>query len=73
MHRTLLLSLEEQKNIDMIYLDDNGNLTQRIVKVLEIQEHYIKAFCFLRKGKRTFKLDNILSVSKIRRSRKVGA
>lgn len=73
MNRTLQMSLEEEKCIDMIYINQQGEFTQRIIKVLEIQEHYIKAFCFMRKGKRTFKKENILSVSMIRSHRKVGA
>jgi predicted DNA-binding transcriptional regulator YafY len=72
-NRTLLLSLEEQRCIDMIYINNNGEITQRMIKVLEIQEKHIKAFCFMRKGKRTFKKENVLSVSVIRSNRKVGA
>lgn len=73
MNITLRMSLEEETCIDMIYMNQQGELTQRIIKVLEIQEHHIKAFCFMRKVKRTFKKENILSVSMIRSQRKVGA
>lgn len=73
MNRTLRMSLEEEKCIDMIYMNKRGELTQRIIKVLEIHEHHIKAFCFMRKEKRTFRKENILSVFMIRSQRKVGA
>lgn len=73
MNRTLQMSLEEEKCIDMIYMNKCGELTQRIIKVLEINEDHIKAFCFLRKEKRTFRKENILSVFMIRSQRKVGA
>lgn len=56
-------ALLEQTPIEIIYMSQNGVLTQRLIKIIEINENTIKAFCLLRKRKRTFKLENILSAS----------
>lgn len=51
----------------MIYIGLNGQISQRMIKVLEIHPDYIKAYCFLRREKRTFRINNILSIDTIRR------
>ncbi len=47
--------------IEMIYMANNGSITQRNIMVMEIAEKSIIAFCYLRQTKRTFLLQNILS------------
>ncbi|MFS0862833.1 hypothetical protein [Fredinandcohnia sp. 179-A 10B2 NHS] len=53
----------ENTPIEIIYMSQNGILTQRFIKVIEINDQSIKAYCLLRGNKRTFKIDNILSAA----------
>lgn len=69
MKQLLHRSMDENMSLEMIYLGNDGKVTQRIIKVLEIHPDYIKAYCFLRHKKRTFRLSNILSIDMIRRRR----
>ncbi|CAH0344519.1 hypothetical protein BCI9360_00775 [Bacillus sp. CECT 9360] len=61
MKTMLLLSLEEGTPLEIIYLSEKETISQRRISVLEIEGEYIRAFCFLRQMKRTFKIPNILS------------
>ncbi|WP_071393942.1 hypothetical protein [Bacillus tuaregi] len=60
-------SLSEQVPIEMIYLSDKQQFTQRKIVVKQVDDDYIKAFCLLRGQTRIFKRDNILSIMPIRR------
>lgn len=60
-------SKEQQMPIEIIYLSEKWELTQRTVIVNEVREKYIKAFCFSKQQVRIFKLDNILSAAKPKR------
>lgn len=53
----------ENTPIEIIYMSQNGILTQRFIKVIEINDQSIKAYCLLRGKKRTFKIENILSAA----------
>ena len=55
-------SIEENIPLEMIYLADNQELSQRKLIVKEVNDEYIRAFCLLRKQMRTFKRENILSI-----------
>jgi len=56
-----LRSIENKEKIIIFYMDSNNNVTERYIRVLNIKENYILAYCYYRKQVRTFKLDNILS------------
>lgn len=58
----LKASLEKQMVITIIY-QKGIEITERKIKVLEISEDKIKAFCYLRRETRVFKKENILSAS----------
>ncbi|MEH7122130.1 hypothetical protein V7127_02675 [Bacillus sp. JJ1773] len=63
----LLLRAEETGEIlELIYMSDKQKLSQRTVMVLEVHQDSIKAFCFMRRMPRIFKLDNILSIAPAR-------
>ncbi|MFA1818988.1 hypothetical protein ACDX78_02090 [Virgibacillus oceani] len=53
--------------LEMIYIDDDNNLTQRFIRVLDKHENSILAYCYYRKKVRTFKMENILSLQKASR------
>lgn len=55
-------SIEENLPLEMIYLAENQELSQRKLIVKEVNDEYIRAYCLLRKQIRTFKRDNILSI-----------
>ncbi|MGG3469862.1 hypothetical protein ABES02_20545 [Neobacillus pocheonensis] len=55
-------SIEENIPLEMIYLAENKELSQRTLIVKEVTEEYIRAYCLLRKQIRTFKRENILSI-----------
>ncbi|MEA4962645.1 hypothetical protein [Lutispora sp.] len=58
----LKASLERGSIITIIY-NGKSEMSERNIKVLEMQEDKIKAYCYLRKQVRNFKLENILSAS----------
>ncbi|KOP84133.1 hypothetical protein ACFFHH_20250 [Cytobacillus solani] len=51
--------------LEMIYQDCKGNISQRRIKVLSVNEESLKAYCYIRKQQRTFKITNILSVGPV--------
>lgn len=55
-------SIEENIPLEMIYLAENQELSQRTLIVKEVTDEYIRAYCLLRKQIRTFKRENILSI-----------
>lgn len=70
MRGLFLNALQKQEPIEIIYLSDKGQLSQRIIVIEHIEEKYIKAFCKLRKQPRVFKISNILSAGLARKKRK---
>jgi len=65
----LLRSLEENIPLEMIYLAENHELSQRKLIVKEVNDEYIRAYCLMRKQMRTFKRENILSIMPESRSK----
>ncbi|MDF2985411.1 MAG: hypothetical protein K0R50_921 [Eubacterium sp.] len=58
----LKASMERNRIINIIYLKGN-EITERSIKVFEISNGNVKAFCFLRNQSRIFKMENILSAA----------
>jgi len=58
----LINSMKYDELLDMIYIANNGVISKRRVKVIQIEEGTFRAYCYLRKSTRTFKVDNILAV-----------
>lgn len=54
------------ERLEMIYLSAKGDITQRIIKVEKVGEESFRAYCFLKRQQRTFKIDNILSIAPLR-------
>jgi predicted DNA-binding transcriptional regulator YafY len=65
MLKELTKLLERKEVAELIYMKADGSLTKRRVKVLSIQTDSIWAYCFLRRERRTFKIDRILAVRKV--------
>lgn len=47
--------------VEIIYFSENQEITQRIIKVINFSNAEIKAYCYLRKCFRIFKVKNVLS------------
>ncbi|WP_458296337.1 WYL domain-containing protein [Thermaerobacillus caldiproteolyticus] len=62
MRGLLLNALVSQEPLEIIYLSDRGQLSQRTIVLESVDDTHIKAFCQLRKQRRIFKLSNILSI-----------
>jgi len=58
----LIRSIEEHIPLEIIYLADSQEFSQRKLIVKEVNDDYIRAFCLTRKQIRTFKRENILSI-----------
>ena len=59
-------SIESQERLEMIYLSEEGAITQRFIEILDVTPSFIKAYCYTKRQFRTFKRDNILSLAPIR-------
>jgi predicted DNA-binding transcriptional regulator YafY len=66
----LLNALENQEPLEIIYLSDQGELSQRVIILKSVGDTHIRAFCKLRKQWRIFKLSNILSIRLAKERRK---
>jgi predicted DNA-binding transcriptional regulator YafY len=56
----------KQKNL-IFYIDSSNNLTERIIRVIKMNEEQIVAYCYWRKKIRTFKIENILSAGAVKK------
>lgn len=54
-------AFQEQKNIEIMYVDQDNKVTQRFIRILELNEKTVKAYCYHKKSLRMFKIENILS------------
>lgn len=61
MRINILKSMQLNQIIEMIYMNENGEISKRRVKVLTVEGNTFKAYCFLRNTKRTFKIENVLA------------
>lgn len=67
----LLRAVNSKNPVELIYMDRGDQISQRIIRVLAINDHAVKAYCYTRRQFRTFRIDNILSVGPLRK--RVGA
>ena len=51
------------KNVEIIYIDSRGRISQRTIAVLGIRGDAVRAFCIRKRAFRLFKLERILAVS----------
>jgi predicted DNA-binding transcriptional regulator YafY len=73
MNVLLKRALDTGEVLEMIYLSEKGEISQRKIRVLEISAGSIRAFCMLRSKQRVFKLTNILSIGPVRPKYQRGA
>lgn len=62
MKESLMKCMQFGQIVDVIYISQSGQITKRRLKVLRLHGDAFHAFCFLRKMKRTFKIENVLAL-----------
>ena len=62
MRSELVKSMEWSYILDMIYTAQDGTISKRRIKVKQVGDVSVRAYCYLRNANRTFKIDNILAL-----------
>lgn len=62
MRKTLDRAVRYGETLDMMYLAKDGSITKRRVSVLQVGDSSFRAYCHLRKSKRTFVIENVLAL-----------
>ncbi len=62
MLNTIKKSMQYKQSLNMIYMDDSGTITKRRVKPFKITGDSFMAYCYVRRSRRTFKIDGVLAV-----------
>lgn len=58
----LMRSRERNEMADMMYMDKSGAVSKRRIQVIQVGEGSFRAYCYLRRSKRTFTIDNVLAL-----------
>lgn len=66
MLRELQRYLSAGQLVEIIYLDKQGKLTQRKLKLFEMDNERVRAYCFTRHSIRSFIIKNILAISSVK-------
>ncbi len=73
MNGVLSRALRAKQKLDLIYVDSDGQVSQRVIRVLELREDEILAYCYTRRRVRTFKKANVLSLYPYQRRKRMEA
>lgn len=65
MRLKLIKAIERGQVIEMMYLSKDGAVSKRRIKVLRIEGECFWAYCFLRRTKRKFLIDNVLALAPV--------
>jgi len=49
------------RRIEIIYMARGGRLTKRVIRVLDVRDGFVRAFCITSGAPRTFRIENILA------------
>ncbi|WP_087973233.1 hypothetical protein [Oceanobacillus rekensis] len=71
MKRLFIRSIQNKEKIVIFYIDQENKVTQRYIRIISIHDHSVLAYCYYRKGVRSFRKDHILSCGPIKKG--VGA
>lgn len=63
----ILRAVSNGEMLEMIYQDNQGNISQRRVKVLSVNDESFRVFCYSRMKQRTFLMRNVLSIGPARK------
>lgn len=62
MEKILMRSMQTGQKLEVIYLSNENQVSQRFIRVIKLNGDMVMAYCYSKRKVRTFKLDNILSV-----------
>ncbi|GKV54219.1 hypothetical protein NCCP2222_01660 [Sporosarcina sp. NCCP-2222] len=62
MRKTLDKSVRYGEELYMMYMAADGTISRRRIKVLQVGEVSFRAYCYLRKSKRTFSIESVLAL-----------
>ena len=65
MHGEIHKYCNRHERVDMIYMRADGTMTKRRIQPIAIRDDVFTAWCFLRKERRTFKVERVLAVRPI--------
>ncbi|MEK4924093.1 MULTISPECIES: hypothetical protein [unclassified Cytobacillus] len=71
MNHLFKYSLNERKPIELIYLNNSGEISYRLVIIRRIKVDNVMVYDLQKQQMRTFSIDGILSVAKPKRQRGV--
>lgn len=66
MRNQVLKMYERSEVAEMIYMCADGTLTKRRLKILSVHRDSFIAYCYLRRAQRTFKVERVLSLWRVR-------
>src|SRR5699024_510273 len=58
----LIKCMKYNNLMDMIYMTNDGHITKRRIRAIQIHGAYFQAYCYLRRSVRTFKYCNMLAL-----------
>lgn len=62
MRKTLEKSVRYGLVLDMMYITVDESISRRQIRVIQVREVSFRAYCYLRKSKRTFTIENVLAL-----------
>lgn len=62
MRDQLVKAMQHNQIVNMMYLAKSGEITKRRIKIIKIVGETFQAYCFVRRAKRTFLIDNVLAI-----------
>lgn len=65
MKNSIIKVMKQNQIITMIYISKSGAITQRRVKILKLTNNTFTAYCYIRRAKRTFYIDNVLAINPV--------
>ncbi|MGV2620147.1 UNVERIFIED_CONTAM: hypothetical protein N8J90_03130 [Halobacillus marinus] len=69
MHQLLNRSMIEHLPLEIIYHARDQSISQRLIRVIRMEEACCVAYCYTRKQVRTFRWDGILAVAVFRKNK----
>lgn len=62
MKEQLIKAMQRNQFLNMMYMAKDGKVSKRRIKIIKIVGDSFQAYCFNKQAKRTFLIDNVLTV-----------
>ncbi|SFJ82540.1 hypothetical protein SAMN04487936_104336 [Halobacillus dabanensis] len=62
MNGALNRAVDTKEHLEMIYVDGRGSMSKRRMRVVEVRENHVLAYCYNRMRVRSFRKNGIMSV-----------